>query len=386
MKRLIIILVLLLLTSCSSEILELTEPDGYLNNPIGICTVTDGTDYYLLVTNSNYDLSAEEGSLSVIGLAPQYATPTILPDKMVAIDSFSGSIVYSQAKSLAFISNRNDDAVNIFSVSGIDSDITISAYDTSEITVGENPYSLLLLESGAVSDRLLATNMTDGTVSVITLDDFQKQVIENIEDEDSTDLPLDITGENLVSRGIGANRIALTPSKDLALITSTSSNTVFVINISKNTVEGFIYLDDQKGGAASGSRGITIDSNGIAYVANRNADAIYIIDTTAILKNNISNDVISNTVIGWVSVEGNSPTDVILSPNEDFLYVTLFSNDQLAVIDLSTNTVTEKIEVGDGPTNMTIANGKLYIANFYDSTISVLDTTTNTKETAIANP
>ena len=69
-------------------------------------------------------------------------------------------------------------------------------------------------------------------------------------------------------------------------------------------------------------------------------------------------------------------------------YVSNWGNGgELAMIDLQTNTYTGAITVGSGPEKMAVSNGNLYVANSggfgLDSTISVINTTTNTVITTI---
>lgn len=62
-------------------------------------------------------------------------------------------------------------------------------------------------------------------------------------------------------------------------------------------------------------------------------------------------------------------------------YVSCWGDNSVKVIDLGSNTVTNSIDVGSGPEKMVVANGNLYVTNkggfSYDSTISVINTTTN---------
>ncbi|GAA4503992.1 hypothetical protein GCM10023172_29730 [Hymenobacter ginsengisoli] len=50
---------------------------------------------------------------------------------------------------------------------------------------------------------------------------------------------------------------------------------------------------------------------------------------------------------------------------------------KVIVLNLSTNTVIDSITVGRCPEQLTVLNGKLYVPNSYDNTISVIDASTN---------
>lgn len=56
---------------------------------------------------------------------------------------------------------------------------------------------------------------------------------------------------------------------------------------------------------------------------------------------------------------------------------------RVAVLDLKTNTVTKTIPVGKGPEEMLVANGKLFVANAEESTVTVINTTTDAVETTL---
>ncbi|WP_187262533.1 YncE family protein [Pontibacter beigongshangensis] len=65
-------------------------------------------------------------------------------------------------------------------------------------------------------------------------------------------------------------------------------------------------------------------------------------------------------------------------------WVTYNSNGRVAVVDLSTLTVTKTIEVGVNPEKMVIAGGKLYVANVGGSSVSVINTATDAVENTLA--
>jgi YVTN family beta-propeller protein len=56
---------------------------------------------------------------------------------------------------------------------------------------------------------------------------------------------------------------------------------------------------------------------------------------------------------------------------------------RVAVIDLRTNTVTRTIAVGKAPEEMLLANGKLFVANSEDNTVTVINTSTDAVETTL---
>ncbi len=98
-------------------------------------------------------------------------------------------------------------------------------------------------------------------------------------------------------------------------------------------------------------------SNKIEVAGQYNFNELGVIDTLPMVRHFIGNDATK----GYASVWGDGG--------------------QVKVIDLSTNTVTKSIDVGNGPENMLIVSNKLYVANSggftEDNSISVISTETD---------
>ena len=105
----------------------------------------------------------------------------------------------------------------------------------------------------------------------------------------------------------------------------------------------------------------------LAYVTNQNDNNVSVIDTT------------TNTVIDSIPV-GNQPNGVAVLPNGTRAYAVNNGDNNVSVIDTTTNTVIDSIPVGSSPTGIGIMpNGtRVYVANLGDNTVSVIDTSTNT--------
>jgi YVTN family beta-propeller protein len=92
-----------------------------------------------------------------------------------------------------------------------------------------------------------------------------------------------------------------------------------------------------------------------------------------------------NTVIATISV-GDAPRGIAFDSANNRMYVTNWDDDTVSVINTATNGVIETISVGDAPYGMAFdfANNRLYIANAFDNTISVINTATNAVDATIA--
>ncbi len=114
------------------------------------------------------------------------------------------------------------------------------------------------------------------------------------------------------------------------------------------------------------------------FAAGYESDNILIINTAdQSVAGNIllGDDVISSPSDDYIPKY--SPSDMYLSVDEKFLYVTCFNNHSVKVIDLTTNTVVERIPVGIFPTSMSkVPNtDELWVINRGSESISILSET-----------
>jgi len=74
------------------------------------------------------------------------------------------------------------------------------------------------------------------------------------------------------------------------------------------------------------------------------------------------------------------PAAVTYDSGKAEIFVANFFDNTVSVIDDTTNTVTATIPVGSGPIGVTYDSGKaeIFVTNFFDNTVSVIDDTTNT--------
>ncbi len=119
-------------------------------------------------------------------------------------------------------------------------------------------------------------------------------------------------------------------------------------------------------------------------------DRLYVLDNTQ------SDNAGRITTFGTASLEpidqisNPRPPRTIAFPGQDKAYVTNLSRfddnfdpqpSTVSVVDLKSNTVTERVEVGRSPRGIGIAAGKAFVANAADATLSILDTEADTVRT-----
>ena len=103
-----------------------------------------------------------------------------------------------------------------------------------------------------------------------------------------------------------------------------------------------------------------------AYITSTYDDNVSVINTT------------SNSVIATIAV-GNYPIGASVTPDGSKVYVANTDSDDVSVINTATNTVTATIAVGNGPAGISVSpdGTKVYVANFSSHTMSVINTATN---------
>ena len=76
---------------------------------------------------------------------------------------------------------------------------------------------------------------------------------------------------------------------------------------------------------------------------------------------------------------GDYPSEVVVNPDTNRIYVANFWSNTTSVIDGTTNEVIKQIPVGDNPTAVAVNpdTNRIYVANFWSNTTSVIDGTTN---------
>jgi len=79
---------------------------------------------------------------------------------------------------------------------------------------------------------------------------------------------------------------------------------------------------------------------------------------------------------------GNGPWGgIAVSPDDEFVYVTNFSDNNVSVISTSDNLAHDTIDVGNGPTGVAMSpdGAVLYVSNYYSNSVSVIDIANNSR-------
>jgi YVTN family beta-propeller protein len=162
--------------------------------------------------------------------------------------------------------------------------------------------------------------------------------------------------------------IAVNPVLPRVYVTNVDTNNVSVIDTDTNTVKATVTV-------GANPYGIAVNPSGTkAYVANGSGSSVSVIDTA------------TNTVAATISV-GLNPYGLAVSPTGKRLYVT---HDVAAGIVTAINTVTNSVEatvsVGSIPQGVSFnpAGTRAYTVNLNSSTLSVINTETNTVTSTVS--
>jgi YVTN family beta-propeller protein len=314
------------------------------------------------------------------------------------------------AEAFAYIPNGGDDTVSIIKV--LDNSVT------GETSVGDNPFGIT-----ADEEYLYVTNESAGTVSVIS--ESYKSVIDTL-DSGNTPKGIAVTSdgafiyvanysENTVSRinisnrskdalsvGQGPLGVAMSPNQDYIYVTNSQDDSLSIISVDSNelfvTLRNDYYInhvnsDDDV--AFDMPYGLAVSPDGYyIYVVNNNsagAGTVSIISATTVYSEGDDfdwDDYDADADEGPYSLYspvtvGNDPRGIVVTPDQQYLYVTNYADDTVSVISLADYSV-ETVSIGDasvadGPygVSVTPSGSYVYVVNQLSGTVSVIDTTDN---------
>ena len=172
-----------------------------------------------------------------------------------------------------------------------------------------------------------------------------------------------------VNVGVDPNGIAVTPDGNKVYVANRYSNTVSVIDATSNGVTATIDIGRTPEGASNSPSGVAITPDGSkVYVANY----AYGLGTVSVI------DTSSNTVTNKIFV-GQKPQGVAVTPDGSRIYVTNTGSNTVSAVDTSNNNIIATVNVGRNPSGvaMTPDGSKAYVTNPPDNTVSIIDTVTN---------
>jgi YVTN family beta-propeller protein len=185
-------------------------------------------------------------------------------------------------------------------------------------------------------------------------------------------------GQQTIPLDTGPQFIAVNPNTNTIYAASYDSNTVSIINGTRNRIVGSIAVGDAASDVAS-DVAVNPNTNTI-YVANYDSSTFSVIDGTLSVINSTT-----NSIVGSIAV-GSPPTSIAVNPTTNTIYVASYDSSTVSVIDGTTtngttNSVMGSIAMkGASPSDVAVNpnTNTIYVASYDSSTVSVIDgTTTN---------
>ncbi len=243
-------------------------------------------------------------------------------DTVSTISVFGAPCGIAAAGNKVYISRSSSDIVAVIN----------SATNTvvSNIAVGDGPCNMAV-----VGTKVYVNNGNSNTVSVIN------------------SLTNTVTA-TIASVGNNQNTSIIFPVGEKLYVSDVDNGTVVVIDTNTDTVIDTITIGDipSEFAFAYGTK---------LYIGDPSVSNIYVIDTTT--------DTLDTTIPaadGFYSyVLGNRG------------YVSNYGSSNITVLDLDTDTIVDKLTTGGKPAGMSVIDEKtIYVGNYFDNTVSVIDTTT----------
>jgi YVTN family beta-propeller protein len=425
------------LGACTASADDVRPPGDQLFFPTGLAVTPD--EHFLFAANANSELRYDSGTISVVNLDTVQsvidgwlATPQIKPDHCDQDPDFRETLVCDEAMFLAptagvRIGNfATDIAVQAFASGHIrvlvptrgDPSISWADFDsqTGKLSCTQGSESFALCDDAhrltgdpddpdlgsipnepfgifadSVSGFALVTHQTAGAVSLIDSPDGIDAKVVDIRQNLFAEDPL-----TLISASTGVSGRSPGSTDDLLYVGSRTENRIQTLSVGQVAGQAaylvpsnYFFLD-----AVGATAGESFDTRAIQfspdsarmYVVNRDPPSLQIYDTSL-----TDTGFPRNAAIGVSDICREASTASILDPGDgERAYVTCFQDGQIYVVDpRGGSQVEDIITVGRGPYGIAATKGasvaasgrkQLFVSNFLEDTIAVIDVTPTSVE------
>ena len=165
--------------------------------------------------------------------------------------------------------------------------------------------------------------------------------------------------------------MAVTPDDGLLLVSNWCGFDVSVIDLRTHETLAEVEVGRYP-------RGIAVTSDGAtAYVAVMGSTDIAVIDLLAVAADGASQDAADESgVLSYLREVGAQPRHLVLSPDDEVLYLSLNGEDSVVALDAGTGQELRRVRTGTQPRSMDISEDgtALYVVNYESDTMSKLRT------------
>lgn len=366
-----ILLLIIIFTGCNDTSL-FESIDNQLAAPIAVAVDTARARAYVVNSNINYDFT--DTTLSLLDITNP-AAPTLLSSTVnpISIPNFSGQIYLDTTTATAYVTNRLSDDVNdeVDALLTVNLDEASADFGTvSSFSAGENPFGIACCDA---SGRIYVVN-NGGTLQIYDPADLSTSI--------QVSLDLTLSTQDL-ALGSGSTEVAISADGSMAFVSNNGGhiygiNTSDVGDTSKNPIDYVILnVEEARGLALSGTTLYMVDGTLDAEVVRKlDVSTLTPVSPDAAAPSEVDAATLQATTISV----GENPNEIILFDGK--AYISNQDDDSVTVVDLSNDSVVATITVGDKPFGLTVfASGGtdyLYVTNLLDNSLSIIDLGTNT--------
>jgi len=361
-------------SKCDNGVLFKEIAPNNLAAPLSV--TVDPAKQRAYVINSNNTLEFTTTQFTILNLADP-AAPVILdnPANPAPMPNFSSQSTYDAASGFVYTPNRASDSVtdtsdNLLRINVDEASSTFGQIDT--FTGGENPFGISCCDALGRLYMINAGGKGPGTIDVYDPADLSSFVQLSLEVRLSS-------GEDF--KGINSTEGVFLGRQ---LFVTNRNGRIYIINTdeigdaAKNPID-YILL---KG---NDLRGIATDGTSLFVVDGKtNATALLVLNPAVVPPVSPDAGTIAELQISQVQTTsiavGKDPNEVLVSNGR--AYVTNRQDNTISVIDIASSSLVTTIPVGDEPFGMAAftsgGTDYLYVTNLFSDSISIIDTATAT--------
>ncbi|MBF0103963.1 MAG: hypothetical protein HQM16_01440 [Deltaproteobacteria bacterium] len=298
-----------------------SESEAVLPNPVSIAV--DEANAQIVVVNSNVDMLFGQGSLAVLSVdASDTAAPTLTAQKILATPNYAGEAHFDGVSSL-YVPFRE-------SYQGLDTldtmkKYTVAASDVTEAltgTVAPDPFGI----TGDGASLYVVSNDTLGIYDT----SLGLQASVSLTTAETAGIA-DTSAVNVLS-------VAVDATLDIAVI-SNPGGRMFIVDLATNTLR-------QAVDGPESTRNVLIDDAGIMYILDAITEAVWVFDLNSLALPVATPESVedSSFLVTSVSV-GNGPYGMALDSARNRLYVGNFDDDSVSVVDTLTLQEVDRISL-----------------------------------------
>lgn len=377
--------VLTLLSGCGAEVIGEDPPKGALYTPVGMALHPEGR--YLYVVNSNFEVTFREDRGGTVVTIDTDTLETI-PEATVQIGTFGGEIALNTAPegpTRAYVAVRGDESVVALDVEpegrglncGGSSDGLACRIDTERpdpFGVAAATLEVDIDGQPTPVDFVAVAHLLGGDVTGLSVRGAQSV-------RSTTAGRVSRSSTSLIA---GANGIARSPRSGQFYVTSRFENAVVAFRpvigpegeLAGVFETALVPINSAPPLQGLDSRGIAFNGTGtMAYIANRGPSSLLFLDTGP-TDTETGSGTVNEIVDTLLMPIGPAEIAVVDFGDRELLYVSSFNDETLTIVDPKTRAIVGSIEMLAQPYDLIVDQARhqrLYVSLFSSDAVAVID-------------